>query len=1005
MSSTPASRIRAMRMVYALLVALLAYAAPAWSDDHADATASELASRLLTAAGVRGGLCVHLGCTDGTLTAELSQGGRFLVHGLSDDRSRVAEARRHIQSTGQYGRVSIDWCPLTRLPYADATVNVLVADDFSALVEGGLTLSSVVRVLAPRGTAFLRNANETGLREELVDDDGQRAAASREGEWVKIVKPVPPGMDEWQQADHDASRSAISKDELVGPPTGVRWIARGHTDALLRPYAVQRIVSANGRNIYLYAANKELIEKYYKHMADSPDAYLVARDAFNGLKLWEREGSAGAPLVAAGDRIYTTLDRGGQMVALEAATGKVVRTYAVHTRDIVYDGRALFVRGGSERWDADSGEAAWKRTEDGRGRVVVADGKLFCTMRPGSAEAKIVCLDPADGKDLWQVPSHDGGALFCGRAGLLFAVGRKRAPEGHGKAFTAITHAYKADDGRHLWSYEYVTPYKGKGDLYLLGDRVWVQAGPKAGDKDRSDGGAWIALDPTTGKETERIDYGPKVKLRCYGHRATERYILLGGMDFFDFNSGKHYVFHGSRGVCVFGYMPANGLTYQTRNLCMCFQQVHGTMALSSEPLPDLAMLKQRSGVRTERGAAFGMTAGKALRPDGWPTFRHDVARAGGTPMRVPGDLETVWEKELDTPVSALTATKALLLVAEIDRHRVVALEPATGTVRWAFTAGGRVDSPPSITSEAVLFGSRDGWVYCLKASDGALAWRFRAAPEDRRIVVEGQLESAWPVHGAVLVLDGVACFSAGRHSEVDGGICLYGVDVQTGQAVWEKVIVRQHLFQQTSASGIGNIANDVLTSDGDHVYLRTMPFDPKTGELRSVNRGRVTISGGAVDMLTDYALPPYGFKHGADYYRTYWAYLPGHGARGTVLSGWGDRVFGGRFSDPYRDRGGYKIFGASLEGGKEAKVWTHNVPDGMWMKAVLFAHEKVFFAIQPDLGDPSKGQLWVRAAADGKDLGAIALHGAPIFDGMAAADGRLFVVTQQGHIICLGKQ
>ena len=33
-----------------------------------------------------------------------------------------------------------------------------------------------------------------------------------------------------------------------------------------------------------------------------------------------------------------------------------------------------------------------------------------------------------------------------------------------------------------------------------------------------------------------------------------------------------------------------------------------------------------------------------------------------------------------------------------------------------------------------VLFGSKDGYAYCLRASDGQLVWRFLAAPTDRRI-------------------------------------------------------------------------------------------------------------------------------------------------------------------------------------------------------------------------------------------------------------------------------
>ena len=69
-----------------------------------------------------------------------------------------------------------------------------------------------------------------------------------------------------------------------------------------------------------------------------------------------------------------------------------------------------------------------------------------------------------------------------------------------------------------------------------------------------------------------------------------------------------------------------------------------------------------------------------------------------------------------------------------------------------------------------------------MRATDGVLVWRFFAAPQDRRIGAFGQLESAWPVHGSVLVLDGTAYVAAGRSSQLDGGIDLYGMDAASGQ-------------------------------------------------------------------------------------------------------------------------------------------------------------------------------------------------------------------------------
>ena len=40
----------------------------------------------------------------------------------------------------------------------------------------------------------------------------------------------------------------------------------------------------------------------------------------------------------------------------------------------------------------------------------------------------------------------------------------------------------------------------------------------------------------------------------------------------------------------------------------------------------------------------------------------------------------------------------------------------------------------------------------------------FNAAPEDRRIVAFGQIESSWPVCGSVLVVGGTAYFRTFRH-------------------------------------------------------------------------------------------------------------------------------------------------------------------------------------------------------------------------------------------------
>jgi hypothetical protein len=68
------------------------------------------------------------------------------------------------------------------------------------------------------------------------------------------------------------------------------------------------------------------------------------------------------------------------------------------------------------------------------------------------------------------------------------------------------------------------------------------------------------------------------------------------------------------------------------------------------------------------------------------------------------------------------------------------------------------------------------------------LAWRFRGAPLDRRLMAWEQLESAWPVHGSVLVHDGVVYCTAGRSLFLDGGIRFLKLDAMTGRLLGEVI-------------------------------------------------------------------------------------------------------------------------------------------------------------------------------------------------------------------------
>ena len=157
------------------------------------------------------------------------------------------------------------------------------------------------------------------------------------------------------------------------------------------------------------------------------------------------------------------------------------------------------------------------------------------------------------------------------------------------------------------------------------------------------------------------------------------------------------------------------------------------------------------------------------------------------------------------------------------------------GKALWEYTAGGRIDSPPTYHKGLLLFGSRDGWLHCVRASDGALSWRFRDLP-DKLICAFDRLESDWPIHGSVLVKNGTAYFCAGRSSYLDGGIFIYGLDPATGERLHQRqfygpygedgfpAFVEKGGRSETEVI-LGTTA-DVMSSEDNKLYVRRQAFN-----------------------------------------------------------------------------------------------------------------------------------------------------------------------------------
>jgi hypothetical protein len=284
------------------------------------------------------------------------------------------------------------------------------------------------------------------------------------------------------------------------------------------------------------------------------------------------------------------------------------------------------------------------------------------------------------------------------------------------------------------------------------------------------------------------------------------------------------------------------------------------------------------------------------IRDGDWPTYRRDVRRSGFAPADVSPALEQAWQAKIGGRLSSPVSAGGRVFTVSIDTHTLHALDGESGERLWSFTAGARVDSPPTVHGNRVIFGSRDGWVYCLCARDGKLAWRFLAAPADRLLMSYGQLESVWPVNGSVLVQDDVVHFVAGRSLFLDGGLRFYRLDAGTGRMLSVEVMddkdpeTGQDL-QKLQAGWIGltmPVAQpDILSSDGKRIYMRSQQFDLKGKRLR------ISPDLDAAHQAREGAhlFSPVGFLDDTWMHRTYWMYGV------TVTYGWRMWFEGGRFA------------------------------------------------------------------------------------------------------------
>ncbi len=836
------------------------------------------------ATGLRQGLTVVLGATDGRLEAGLAADGRMLIQTLTTDAATCAKAREHLFSQGLYGQASVDFVPsVKKLPYYNMLVNLLIAD-CDALGADSPSIGEIMRVLAFEGVAFLKH----------------------NGRWQKHVRPKPDNVADYSHGSYDATRSNMSPDEQVGPPNALRWVGKPAEDTGCHVIRVK-----NGVILLRTVAGRGTKSNEPRELFFKLPGVVVAKDAYSGVTLWTRlyqqENGMISPWIdwgAAGEECVFLYTHGTQFKGKKEGGYKGDPTYreiAIEAWDLrTGELRHRFPLGNSAVRSSRSTEEERSRESLTSGLIAVADG---CFVH--SDRSSITVRDEKSGETKYQIRTGDDLAhfrkYFVADGKLVAEVVRfqERGQEWRrymrDKPPLDSLRAWSLADGRELWRIprDRLLPKQGlpQNEVvvmamggYVDGQMTYTHISSKRSELpsvvaliDVAEGKVnWVSQAPTLearlgggmAMEFETFIRNGRVYVaqlvavraefdletgRCLNDRptwqggrvgncttgtATTRYLLaqrnFTPWDELRENSGKPQFWYSKlySFQCNSKTTPALGTTFMFNGNCNCTTHLPGAKALygleETVALPD--------DQRRQTGYP-GLIAGAVDRQDqayesivayDWKLRPGRTAMTWSAPKRKGELAYTVGNRAKgSTEVWGYGKRETdpievgdLIVRAYVDEHRVEATRD--GEVVWNFVAGGRIGfrGPVQFDDRRIYFASHDGHIYAVNHADGSLVWRVLVAPADRRMVAFGQVESACPLFNVVLHEDRLYG-CAGRHHELDGGLHFMALDPASGDIVWH-VDRRIGMADRDHVGAIhGSQQSAIWRSQGDPGRLR----------------------------------------------------------------------------------------------------------------------------------------------------------------------------------------
>ena len=1002
---------------------------------------AKLAAFIVSKLKLGQGLALDVGCGDGALAVALAQRSALFIRCIEEDEAVVRKARKTIDAAGLYGtRVSAEAGSLAKLPYPSQCANLVICGDEFVRGKRARDLKELYRVLSPNGVALIgqragargkkltRATLEAWLKEaeittfEIIEQGGV---------WARVTRPRPPGSDEWRYRYHDPGNAYGSNDRVVGDPMCLKWFSGWHPGTSSAGTLV-----GDGRIILVGLGYDD------QRLSGTPTPFLQAIDAYTGAQLWIRHGQDQLPyrrsprdygqvqttsdIALVGNSLYVL---GGKAcfefdardgttrnvfpIPKEAQADKSdIWVYLSSVGDLLYGSAGMSIRLGSD-WctkyprgnsesvfaiDRKTGALRWvHRADMMTSSLAIGGGKLYYA----DLDYAIHALDANTGRELWV--RKDAGftremavvkgmyydnkywVLYHPTSGRWVDVLKSGDRKRRGGFFSDPMRnsrklaAFDSKDGRRLFDAAFPGPVS---DVTFAGGSVFCGA--------QHHEGQLSAVDTQTGSLKWKAG---KRGQNCSPTVSTPNVLLMrsGSPVMLDFREYEKSRRPGTlRGIslatvrptCSLPALPANGMLYIPGPGCHCPTPLRASLGLAPgrPSSPD-----KKSGPM--KGPGFGKVAAGGKRSVAWATWRADLRRsarargAAAAPLQKSPALR--WTRALPGRLTPMSVADGLVFVGSSD-HRLYAVDAATGRERWRYFSAGAIRVAPFYDGGRVYIGDDGGWVHCVRAADGALVWRFRAAPAADRIIGSGRFVSRWLVGAGVIVHDGVAYFAAGY--EPRDRTTVYGVAAGTGEVQWS----RAYRFSPNGPMALANGALYVPTGVRMPavIDLRTRrPIPVRLGGRGFIKAQRIAVFGERLDILCATARLTYVYHLGS-----YTGAAPNSESGGgyTLPIVTDDTVYladGFHVTADRRGAGRFRL--GQFFPNRRARVWR-----SWWqarMTAIIEAGGTLFS------GD--RDRVYATRATDGRELWSARAPGA-VTD-LAFWGGRLFVVSETGAVLC----